>query len=126
MARDLYYKRYMQDMTYFRDGSPRRDPRGRFVMDYETEYREPPFWETHLLVKHLADDKDDEGDDIFVYSIVDKADYSYYKRIPNYDNTRSWVGNLPYGYFEEVADNWFELLKAEEDLKQHSIKIIQA
>jgi len=126
MARDLFYdKEHLREMMYYRDGSPRRGPRGRYTMDYETEYRNPPFWDTHVLLKHIADDKDDEGEDIFVYSIVDKSDYSYYKRIPQADAAKDWYHRLPSGLFEEVADNWFELLGAEEDLKQHNITIIQ-
>ena len=128
MPRELYFDK--QDL-YYRER--RRYRNGRYVFDtetyrdyngYRTRYDEPPFWETHGLVKHLAGEKDEEGEDIFVYSIVDKSNYTYSQRLPTYEEAKDWVRKLPHGLFEEVADNWFELLVAEEDLKTHNIKVL--
>lgn len=77
-------------------------------------------------MKHLADEKDEEGEDIYVYSIVKATDYKFYGKMPDSQDSLEFRDHLPRGMFEEVADNWYELLGSEEDLtKKYDIEIYE-
>lgn len=82
------------------------------------------FWKRHALFKHLADEKDSQGNDIYVYSFVDLYMWNVGNKnlIENPETYLPWIKFLPNGLFEEVAANWFEFSGTEEDLE--GIKIL--
>lgn len=88
--------------------------REREITDADRKY----FWKSHYLYKHKADETDEDGSEIFVYSIVVKEDWDKGSRKINEESGtyNQWAKNLPEEYFEEVAANWFESLVEESDI----------
>lgn len=84
------------------------------------------FWRNYYLYKHKADEQED-GEDIFIYSIVIKSQWDTGKRdiIDDPAYYMSWAKYLPEDSVEEVAANWFELLVEEEQLtSKYGIKVV--
>lgn len=70
------------------------------------------FWDGHRLVKFLADDKDEDSQEVFVYSIEVKnggipVDSFFDKK---------WKDYMPKHIFEEVGDNIYQLINEDEEI----------
>lgn len=105
---------YMQRPYKYRDDQPRQDT-------------PQEFWAKHYLIKHEADEVDEFGQPIIVYSIVEASAWDSGIKVIPITGHESWASNyLPKDLFEEVASNWYELMGEEADLEEYVRKSIRS
>lgn len=123
---ETYQNLYIQD-TY----NPMLKPYRTFKTSYDSDIdysveNIKRFWKNYYLYKHKADEQEN-GEDIFVYSIVLKSQWDTGKKdiVDDPASYMSWASYFPEDTFEEVAANWFELLVEEEQLtSKYGIKVV--